>query len=693
MLLLRASQKSVVPKSLARRSFSVTYSRDNYADTIKNLQIGAHTRVMFQGFTGKQATMNAKASIEWGTNIVGGVKPNTESEHLGLPVLPSVRAAKEKLNPDATAIYVAAGQAAPAIEEAIEAEIPLIVAVAEHIPLHDILRISSILQTQSKSRLVGANAPGIISAIGRCRIGFQPLPCFAPGHVGIIAKSGTLSYETVGALTSAGLGQSTVIGMGGDIVAGTNFVEALTAFETDPDTHAIIMCGEIGGRTETDAAEWIADYKKRVKNPKPIAAVIGGVHARQGTIMGHAGAFALPGDKLAHEKVEILKNVGVPVVDHPTKLGSLMKTLMKQSGREQYITDKATPSQKRGYHTSRMINRLRMTPPSSSVNHTIQRRSLNISAQQASDLLNKQGINTSSTPSDSDARFLSITVDRSARSPSILVSPSTDMSTFEKRSKRFPYNYHQGPSKTLIEEAIAHLQLDAAPPAAKSQAYKLIKTLSTMYTATEAIDLTVSVSVDTQSDTLKIFNPSFMFDDSAPKSAKRQQEIHALRDRDAVDPAELEAEKDGIVYVKLGASSDRTHNIGTLVNGAGLAMNTVDALYSHGGKSANFLDTGGKATSETVKQSFNLILRDDRVKVIFVNIFGGLTLGDMIANGILLAFKELGLQEKGIPVVVRIKGTNEQEGQRIIAESGLKLEAFDRFDEAADRVVEIANGS
>lgn len=177
-----------------------------------------------------------------------------------------------------------------------------------------------------------------------------------------------------------------------------------------------------------------------------------------------------------------------------------------------------------------------------------------------------------------------------------------------------------------------------------------------------------------------------MFDDAAYRSTKRQEDIHRLRQKDQEVPEEVEAEKDGIVYVKF---DDPDAKIGTLVNGAGLAMNTVDALRLHGGSATNFLDTGGKATSETVKKSFELILQDPRVKVIFVNIFGGLTDGGMIANGILLAFKEVDM--KNIPVVVRIRGTNEEVGQKTIAESGLGLDAFDKFEDAAKRVIEIAN--
>jgi len=189
--------------------------------------IGKHTRVLYQGFTGRQATANAKESIEYGTNVVGGVKPGTTGEHLGLPVLPSVREAVKQLKPDASAIYVPGSGTVAAMEEAIDNEIPLIMAVAEHIPLHDIMRVHEMLRTQSKTRLVGANCPGIINTWGRCRLGFQPLPFFKEGNVAIVAKSGTLSYEAVASTTRAGLGQTYGISMGGDVLAGTNFTKLL----------------------------------------------------------------------------------------------------------------------------------------------------------------------------------------------------------------------------------------------------------------------------------------------------------------------------------------------------------------------------------------------------------------------------------------------------------------------------------
>jgi succinyl-CoA synthetase alpha subunit len=190
------------------------------------------------------------------------------------------------------------------------------------------------LQTQSKSRLVGANAPGIISAIGRCRIGFQPLPTFSPGHIGIVAKSGTLSYETVGSLTRAGVGQSLCIGMGGDVIAGTNFVDALKVFETDDDTEAIILVGELGGTSEEEAADWIRDYRRRVKDPKPIAAVVGGFQAVPGKVTGHAGAWTGIGEGTAESKYKALESVGVTMVDHPAKFGGVMKEILAKSGRD-----------------------------------------------------------------------------------------------------------------------------------------------------------------------------------------------------------------------------------------------------------------------------------------------------------------------------------------------------------------------
>ncbi|KAH7403572.1 succinyl-CoA synthetase-like protein [Cadophora sp. MPI-SDFR-AT-0126] len=659
-------------------AFSTSSRHLSYEDTISNLKIGEHTRVIFQGFTGKQATANAKESIAWGTNIVGGVTPNKNGEHLGLPVLPSVREAMEKLKPDATGIYVAAHQAPAAIEEAIEAEVPLIVAVAEHIPIHDIMRIHSILKTQSKSRLVGANAPGIISAIGKCRIGFQPLPCFMPGRVGIVAKSGTLSYEAVASTTRAGLGQSLCVGMGGDVLAGTNFVDALKVFEHDDDTDGIILIGEIGGEAELQAAEWIKEYKKRSSNPKPISAVIGGINAAPGRVMGHAGAFNLPGEPDALTKIKHLQDAGVTVVNHPEKLGGAMKKLLGSSGRPSSVSATSATSQMRGMHTMRRVRPMSRPVLNSGVCNSTQKRSLYIREEYAQDLLRERGFNASEYSGKGTKRLLAVGVDRKNMSPCIIASPARDPENPYTEAKKFPFEYQKRVDASQIQDIADHLQLSQS---SKESLPKLVNGLVELYMEKEAF-LLETMLVERLGD-LKIVGANFGFDDAAFRSTKRQSDIHALRRVEDEDAQEVEAEKDGIVYIKLAGNG----NIGTLVNGAGLAMNTVDALSDAGGKAANFLDTGGKATSETVKRSFQIILQDERVKVIFVNIFGGLTLGDMIANGILLAFKEL---EMRLPVVVRIRGTNEEEGQKIIAESGLPLHAYDDFQEAAAKAIELA---
>ncbi|KAF2855854.1 succinyl-CoA ligase-like protein subunit alpha [Plenodomus tracheiphilus IPT5] len=699
-----ASRNLLKSKRLSRRnnpaSFSSSSRHNGYDDTIQNLKIGADTRVIFQGFTGKLATANAKESMDWGTKVVGGVKPNGSGEHLGKPVLPSVRAAMEQLKPDVTGIYVAAHQATAAIEEAIEAEVPLIVAVAEHIPLHDIMRIHSMLQSQSKSRLVGANAPGIISAIGRCRVGFQPLPTFSPGHVGIVAKSGTLSYETVGSLTRAGVGQSLCIAVGGDIIAGTNFIDALKVFEKDDDTQAIVLVGELGGTTEEEAAEWIKDYNRRVKNPKPIAAVIGGFQAAPGRVMGHAGAWTGLGEGTAESKYKALEIAGAAMVDHPAKLGGVMKEIMAKAGRS------SASQQRRSYHTSRPFQRPRTNPV-----NLQQKRSLHLTPDQTSTLFKSYNINVIKEPEGSpSSHYIGISPARSARSPSIIAAPTAHPSHLHQRVKRFPFDYCHGPTKSVIEAALAHAQLDAAPPKAKAQTASLITSLRHLYTEKEAIDAHVSLALSVDSDEVLAYNPYLFFDDAAYKSTKRQADLHALRDKSSISPTDLEAEENGIVYIRLAsptttttttttskpssttpASSPQPKNlIGTLVNGAGLALNTNDVLHTRlhpHTTSANFLDTGGKATPQTIKTSFRLILSDPRVSVVFVNIFGGLTLCDMIAEGIVMAFKEVGVEK---PVVVRLRGTREEEGRRVLGEAGLPIWGFDGFEEAVEKVGELA---
>lgn len=646
--------------------FSTSAQRNAYEDTIQNLKIGRHTRVIYQGFTGRQATANARESIEYGTNVVGGVKPGVEGEHLGLPVVPTVRAAAEKLKPDASAIYVPGNGTVLAMEEAIEAEIPLIVAVAEHIPIHDVLRIQQMLRTQSKTRLVGANCPGIISTHGKCRLGFQPLPFFREGKIGIVAKSGTLSYEAVASTTRAGLGQTYGISMGGDVLAGTNFVEAFQILEHDEHTEGIIMIGEVGGRAEIDAVEWIKDYRKRTPNPKPFMAVIGGVEAPPGRIMGHAGAWAAPGEATAAEKIQILEKAGIEVVDHPEKLGERMKALLAE--RPSNGVKQATGSgamQRRGYHTERRRPILPSTTPSA----RSQRRTLYIKQSQAFDMLKEKGIPTIDTPAPAPAKeqLLAISIDRSARQPCVIASPTTDPDQVFAQSRKFPFAYGTdgATSDAMIERVSAHLGISGT---GQQSVGRLIEDLVDIFMEKEAFVLETKIVLTSQGG-LQVQGAHFGFDDAAFRSSGRQKDVHALRDVSTEVPQDVEAEKEGMIYVKL----DGPGTLGTIVNGAGLAMNTVDALVARGGHPANFMDTGGKATSETIKAGFRVVTTDPRVKAIFVNIFGGLTLGDMIANGILLAFKDLNLQ---VPVVVRIRGTNEAQGQQLIRESGLKLDAY-----------------
>ncbi|KAK2780996.1 hypothetical protein FQN52_004329 [Onygenales sp. PD_12] len=666
------------PRKVARAAkclnsrFSTSSRVLSYADTLPNLKIGAHTRVLFQGFTGRQATANVKESLAWGTKIVGGVKPGVEGEHLGLPVFPSVRVAQEKAKPDATAVYVPGTQTAQAIEEAIEAEIPLVVAVAEHVPIHDIMRIHSMLKTQSKTRLVGANCPGIISAIGKCRIGFQPLPCFSPGNIGIVAKSGTLGYETVASTTRAGLGQSLCISMGGDVLAGTDFVDALNIFEHDEDTHGIMLVGEIGGTSELDAAAWIADYRRRTTNPKPIMALVGGLQAPPGRVMGHAGAWAAPGEPDAQTKLKALRDAGAVIVHHPEKFGEGMKTLLSSSGRRPGLSSSAAAvGQQRGFHTLRR-------PAVHRQPITTQRRNLYLKQSQSFDLLKEKGVAVGGSNQPSDF-FLGLSIDRNSHSPCVIASPTTDPATSLSLSRKFPFDYNKKEFRADgadVQAIASHIGLgeSALEPLAR-----LSQNLLDIYMSKEAFVLETQVSV-TNDGSFQVNGARFGFDDAAYKSSKRQEDIHKLRNKAEEVPEEVEAEKDGIVYVKLGGEG----SIGTLVNGAGLAMNTVDALSHHGGHCANFLDTGGKATSETVKSSFRIILSDPRVKTIFVNIFGGLTLCDMIANGIIMAFRDLDMK---VPVVVRLRGTNEELGQKMIAESGLPLHAFDSFEDAAKKVI------
>ncbi|KAK2055039.1 succinate-CoA ligase [Colletotrichum caudatum] len=316
---------------VVKRTFSSTPKKCSpYDGTIANLKINKDTRVIYQGrFTGKAATKNAKDTIEYGTNIVGGVSPGKGGQtHLDLPVFDTVKQAMERVKPHASAVFVPAQFAAGAIIEAIEAEVPLVVSVAEHVPIHDMARVHEVLRTQSKTRLVGPNCPGII-APDQCRIGIMPYKQYTKGVVGIVSKSGTLSYEAVGATTKAGLGQSIVVGMGGDMMPGTTLLDGLKLFFDDNETKGIIVIGEIGGEAELRAAEAIEAYRQSTSNPKPIVAMVAGRTAPPGKTMGHAGAVLSPRDASADVKATALQNAGAVVVPHPGTMGTEMKRLLR----------------------------------------------------------------------------------------------------------------------------------------------------------------------------------------------------------------------------------------------------------------------------------------------------------------------------------------------------------------------------
>ena len=288
--------------------------------------VGKDSKVLVQGITGKQATFHTKIMLDYGTNIVAGVSPGHAGEKvLGVPVFNSVKDAVEATGANTAVLYIPARFAADSIMEGVDAGLDFICCITEHIPVQDMIKVRRYMEGK-KTKLLGPNCPGVIT-VDECRLGLLPTYIFKKGHIGLISRSGTLTYEAAYQLTLAGLGQTTVIGIGGDPVKGLDFIEVLQAFQDDPETEAVIMIGEIGGTAEEDAAKWI-----KANMTKPVIGFIAGQQAPPGKRMGHAGAIISGGKGTAKDKIAALNAAGIEVAENVAQVGELTVKVLKEKG-------------------------------------------------------------------------------------------------------------------------------------------------------------------------------------------------------------------------------------------------------------------------------------------------------------------------------------------------------------------------